>query len=174
MPYAFNNGVRLYWEHEGEGDPLLMIMGLGFPLAMWRDLRSCMARQFRTIVFDNRGVGKSDVWLRPFSIPAMARDAICVMDAAGVRSAHVLGLSMGGMIAQELALLFPNRVQRLVLGCKACKRNSCVREASQRLLGCSRSLPTTLRSAEHRHWEPRRRAKPGFERGDRSPPLPNT
>jgi len=120
MAYAFNNGVRIYWEEEGHGNALLMIMGLGFPLGMWRDLRSCMARHFRTIVYDNRGVGKSDIWLWPFSISTMARDAICVMDAAGVQSAHVLGLSMGGMIAQELALLFPNRVRRLVLGCTTC------------------------------------------------------
>ena len=120
MPYALNHRVRIYWEEEGRGDPLLMIMGLGFSLAMWQDLRSSMARHFRTIVFDNRGVGHSDVVLPPFSIAAMANDAIHVLDSAGVSSAHVLGFSMGGMIAQEVALRFPNRVRRLVLGCTNC------------------------------------------------------
>jgi 3-oxoadipate enol-lactonase len=97
-----------------------MIMGLGFSLAMWRDLRSYMARHFRTIVFDNRGVGTSDAPLWPYSIVAMARDATHVLNAAGASSAHVLGLSMGGMIAQELTLSFPSRVRRLVLGCTNC------------------------------------------------------
>ena len=120
MPYALNNGVRIYWEEDGQGEPLLMIMGLGFSLAMWRDLRPFMARHFRTIVYDNRGAGKSDVLLRPFSMAAMARDAACVLDAAGIPSAHVLGISMGGMIAQELALLLPHRVRKLVLACTTC------------------------------------------------------
>jgi len=97
-----------------------MIMGLGFTLAMWRDLRPLMSQRFRTIVFDNRGVGKSDILLRPFSISMMMRDAACVLDAAGVSSTHVIGFSMGGMIAQELALSFPDRVRKLVLGCTMC------------------------------------------------------
>jgi len=120
MPYAFNNGVRIYWEEGGRGDPLLMIMGLSFTLAMWGELRSVLSKHFRTILLDNRGVGKSDVPLRPFSMRSMARDALCVLDAAGAGIAHVLGLSMGGMIAQELAITSPHRVARLVLGCTQC------------------------------------------------------
>jgi len=120
VPYAINGRVRIYWEEEGQGDPLLMIMGLGFSLAMWRELRACMAQHFRTIVYDNRGVGRSDVLLWPYSIATMARDAVSVLNAAGAPSAHVLGFSMGGMIAQELALSSPNRVRGLVLGCTSC------------------------------------------------------
>jgi 3-oxoadipate enol-lactonase len=120
VPYASNNGVRIWWEEEGQGEPLLMVMGLSFSMAMWRELRGIMAHHFRTILFDNRGVGKSDVPLRPWSMSAMARDAACVMDAAGVESSHVFGISMGGMIAQELALSEPARVRKLVLGCTQC------------------------------------------------------
>lgn len=120
MPYAWNHGVRIYWEEEGRGDPLLMIMGLGYSLHMWRSLRPLMAQHFRAILFDNRGVGASDVPWRRYSIRSMAQDAACVLDAAGVASAHVLGMSMGGMIAQELAINDPQRVRRLVLGCTSC------------------------------------------------------
>jgi pimeloyl-ACP methyl ester carboxylesterase len=120
MPYAYNKRVRIYWEEEGQGDPLLMIMGLGFTLAMWGELRAILSRHFRTILLDNRGVGKTNVPRRPFSMGDMARDALCVLDAASARSAHVLGMSMGGMIAQELALANPDRVRKLVLGCTFC------------------------------------------------------
>jgi len=125
VPYTHNG--RIYWEEEGQGDPLLMIMGLGFSLKMWRDVRPWMAQHFRTIVFDNRGIGRSGIALKPFSMAAMARDAISVLDAAGVTSAHVIGFSMGGMIAQELALSFPNRVRKLVLGCTFCGGREAVR-----------------------------------------------
>jgi pimeloyl-ACP methyl ester carboxylesterase len=120
MPYTISKGARIWWEEEGEGEPLLMVMGLSFSLAMWRDLRTIMARHFRAIVFDNRGVGKSDVPLRPWSMRTMARDAVAVLDAAGVQAAHVLGVSMGGMIAQELTLLYPARVRKLILACTQC------------------------------------------------------
>jgi pimeloyl-ACP methyl ester carboxylesterase len=127
MPYAISGGSRIWWEEEGEGEPLLMIMGLSFSLAMWRDLRAIMARHFRAIVFDNRGVGKSDVPLRPWSMGTMACDAAAVLDAAGVETAHVIGVSMGGMIAQELALRYPSRVRKLILACTQCGGTRSVR-----------------------------------------------
>jgi pimeloyl-ACP methyl ester carboxylesterase len=133
MPYTFNRGIRIYWEEEGRGEPLVMIMGLGFSLAMWRNLRPSMARHFRIIVYDNRGVGKSDVPLGRYSIAAMARDAISVLDAAGIPAAHLLGMSMGGMIAQEVALSFPQRVNKLVLGCTSCSGRRSAPEVRQAL-----------------------------------------
>jgi pimeloyl-ACP methyl ester carboxylesterase len=117
MPYALNQGVRIYWEEHGTGPPILMIMGLSFTHEMWHRMVPALAQHYRLVMFDNRGMGRSDVPKGRFSIPQMATDAVAVMDAAGVRSAHVLGASMGGMIAQELALRIPHRVCSLMLGC---------------------------------------------------------
>jgi pimeloyl-ACP methyl ester carboxylesterase len=131
MPYARNQRPRIYWEEEGCGDPLLMIMGLGYSHVMWRDLRAMMARHFRVIVFDNRGCGRSShPWWR-FAISDMATDALRVLDAAAVAAAHVLGISMGGMIAQELTLRNPERVRRLVLGCTFCGGSYVTRPAPE-------------------------------------------
>jgi pimeloyl-ACP methyl ester carboxylesterase len=120
MPITTNAGANIYWEEEGSGDPLLLIMGLGYTLDMWYRARPHFARRYRTILFDNRGVGRSDVPPGPYPVPLMASDALAVLDAAGAAQAHVLGLSLGGMIAQELALAAPDRVRSLVLGCTTC------------------------------------------------------
>ncbi len=122
MPYAIRNGVRLYWEEHGSGPPLLLIMGLSFTLEMWHRVAPQFAKDYRVILLDNRGVGRSDVPPgRRYTIGTMAEDAFAVLEAAGVdEPALVLGASMGGMIAQELTLRHPERVQALVLGCTAC------------------------------------------------------
>jgi len=120
MPYATSDGSRIYWEESGAGEPLLLIMGLGYSHEMWHRTRPVVSAHYRTILFDNRGVGKSDVPQGAYSIAQMAADADAVLDAAGIEKAHVFGVSMGGMIAQEVALNYPDRVNRLVLGCTAC------------------------------------------------------
>ena len=120
MPYAESDGAKIYWEEQGSGPPLLLIMGRGYTLDMWNRALPALAEHYRTIVFDNRGVGRSDVPPGPYSIQMMAADARAVMDAAGMDSAHVFGVSMGGMIAQEFTLQYPARVKSLVLGCTAC------------------------------------------------------
>ena len=116
MPFADNAGTKIYWEESGTGEPLLLIMGLGYPHDMWHRTRPVVSSHYRTILFDNRGVGKSDLPPGPYSIAQMAADAAAVLDAAGVEKANVFGVSMGGMIAQEFALNYPQRVNRLVLG----------------------------------------------------------
>ena len=119
MPFVINQGIKIYWDEEGAGAPILLIMGLGYASCMWHRTRPVLSAAYRTIAFDNRGVGRSDVPPGPYSITAMASDAAAVLDAAGIGRAHVFGVSMGGMIAQEFALQHPERVQSLILGCTA-------------------------------------------------------
>jgi len=102
---------------QGRGEPVLLIMGLGYPSSLWHRTRPMLAQDFRTVALDNRGVGLSDVPSGPYSISTMASDAAAVLDAAGVSNAHVFGVSMGGMVAQEFALQYPARTRSLILGC---------------------------------------------------------
>ncbi|MFZ0771494.1 MAG: alpha/beta fold hydrolase [Candidatus Sulfotelmatobacter sp.] len=117
MSFVENQGVKLYWDEQGRGEPVLLIMGLGYPSSLWHRSRPVLAQHFRTVAPDNRGVGLSDVPPGPYSIATMASDADAVLDAAGVSSAHIFGVSMGGMIAQEFALQYPARTRSLILGC---------------------------------------------------------
>ena len=117
MPQTTGNGINLYYEVHGEGEPLLLIMGLSLNSKSWFRTLPVLSEYFKVIVFDNRGTGLSDKPNSPYSIEQMAEDARCVLDAAGVDTAHVYGISMGGMIAQRLALKYPSRVRSLVLGC---------------------------------------------------------
>ena len=119
MPFADNQGARIYWDEQGRGAPVLLIMGLGWTSAMWHRTRPILAGHYRTIALDNRGAGRSDVPPGPYSIALMASDAAAVLDAAGIERAYIFGVSMGGMIAQEFALQYPQRVHSLILGCTA-------------------------------------------------------
>jgi 3-oxoadipate enol-lactonase len=120
MPYLMSDGAKIYWREEGVGDPLLLIMGLGCSSDLWHRTTPELSLGYRTILFDNRGVGRSDAPPGPYSISQMAGDAAAVLEAAGIESAHVFGYSMGGMIAQELALQHPLKVRSLILGGTNC------------------------------------------------------
>ena len=119
MSFINNQGAKIYWDEQGEGEPVLLIMGLGYPSVMWYRTRPLLASRYRTIALDNRGVGLSDMPPGTYPIALMAADAVAVLDASGCGRAHVYGVSMGGMIAQEFALQYPNRVRSLILGCTA-------------------------------------------------------
>ncbi len=116
MPFAENNGVRLHWDSQGEGTPILLVMGHSYSSALWYPALPVFARQHRVITFDNRGTGASDT-TRTLTVRQMAEDAVAVMDAAGVAKAHVYGVSMGGVVVQELAMWRPDRVASLIVGC---------------------------------------------------------
>lgn len=109
--------MKLAWERHGAGAPLLLIHGLGYARWGWEPVLPGLADRFDVILFDNRGIGESDAPPGPYTAADMAADAIQVLDEAGVERAHVVGTSLGGMIAQELALAHPERVDRLVLAC---------------------------------------------------------
>jgi len=115
MPRLRCNGVELRVEDIGAGPPLLCIMGLGASLETWVAQREAFAAHHRLILFDNRGAGESECPPPPWTVPDMAADAIGVLDALGIERAHVLGVSMGGMIAQEMAIGWPDRVDRMVV-----------------------------------------------------------
>jgi 3-oxoadipate enol-lactonase len=112
-PDAFTS---LSWESIGSGHPLLLIMGLGLSGGAWWRSVPPLARRFRVITYDHRGTGASTALGYTYTTEAMADDALAVLDSAGVERAHVYGISLGGMVAQQLALRHPRRVAGLVLG----------------------------------------------------------
>src|SRR5829696_1239718 len=109
--------MRIAWERHGSGEPLLLIHGLGYARWGWEPVLEPLERSFDVIVFDNRGIGESDAPPGPYTVAELAADAAQVLDEAEVERANVLGTSLGGMVAQELALTAPERVDRLVLAC---------------------------------------------------------
>ncbi len=120
MPQVQRDGYALYYETHGTGHPLLLIRGIGSNLENWYEQLPVFSQKYQVIVFDNQGIGRSGDSGRPRSIADMAGDAAAVLEAAGAARAHAMGLSMGGMIAQELALGWPERVAGLVLTATHC------------------------------------------------------
>ena len=117
MSMATVGSIELYYEEHGSGDPLLLIMGLAADSMAWMFQVPDFSEHYRTITFYNRGVGRSSKPSGPYSIHEMADDTAGLLDTLGIDRTHVVGVSMGGMIAQELALRHPRRVRGLVLAC---------------------------------------------------------
>jgi 3-oxoadipate enol-lactonase len=118
MAFVEQPGYRIHYQSFGDpgAPPLLLIMGLGMGSSAWDTLPAKLAEWFHVVIFDNRGMGSSTPSPGGFRIRDLADDAARVLDAAGIAQAGVFGISMGGMIAQELALHYPSRVRSLVLG----------------------------------------------------------
>lgn len=115
MPHQTVNGIQIYYEEQGKGEPLLLINGLAFPMDLWFAQIEELSKDFRVIALDNRGIGRTDKPDEEYTISMMASDAAGLLKALGIDKAHVAGLSMGGFIAQQMALSYPDIVCRLVL-----------------------------------------------------------
>lgn len=115
MPTANVNGIDIHYKIHGQGEPLVLVAGLGYDLWMWHKMVPGLAEHFQVIAFDNRGVGHSARPAGPYTAQMLAADTVGLLDTLGLDAAHVMGHSMGGFVAQALALDHPGRVRRLIL-----------------------------------------------------------
>lgn len=129
------DGTSIHYEIHGAGAPVLLIMGLGSNAYGWARAIPWLAERYRTIAFDNRGTGRSGIPAGAYAIAQMADDAAAVLDAAGHETAHVVGASLGGMIAQRFALRFPRRLRSLALLCTTPGGAQAARPAADVALG---------------------------------------
>ncbi len=116
MPKIHVSDINIYYELYGSGEPILLIMGLGGSLLGWQSQIPTLSQRLRVVAFDNRGCGRSDVPTSDYSMSLFADDAAGLLRALDIESAHVFGVSMGGMIAQEMTLRHPSMVRSLILG----------------------------------------------------------
>jgi 3-oxoadipate enol-lactonase len=115
MPLAKINGININYQVEGQGEPLVLIMGLGAPLSSWKYNIPFLKQHFQVVCFDNRGIGKTDKPRGPYTIGMMADDTLGLMDYLNIKKANMLGFSMGGVIALEIATSHPDRIMKLIL-----------------------------------------------------------
>jgi 3-oxoadipate enol-lactonase len=112
---ADSQGVKIGYELLGDGEPLALVHGLAYDRAGWGRLPGLLARSFRVVLIDNRGVGESDAPEGPYAVSQLADDVVAVLDDAGIERTNLFGVSLGGYVAQELALTHPERIEKLVL-----------------------------------------------------------
>src|SRR5256712_1396983 len=115
MPSVKVNDIQMYYEIHGDGEPLVLIVGLGTDISEWEGIIRGLAKKYKVLAFDNRGAGRTDKPDTPYSIEMMAHDTAGLMQTLGIQQAHILGISMGGRIALALALRHPKSVKKLVL-----------------------------------------------------------
>ncbi len=120
MPRVKVGDINIYYEIHGEGMPLVLIMGLGGNTTRWFHILPVLSQEFQVIAFDNRGAGRSDKPDIPYTMEMMADDIAGLLDVIDIDSAHIFGISLGGMVAQHFALRHPRRVTSLILGCTRC------------------------------------------------------
>lgn len=139
MPYANVNNTNIYYEMNGSGDqPVVLIGGLGSQIQSWATQVPIYSERFRVVTFDNRGAGMSDKTDENFTIEDMADDTIALMDGLGIDRASFVGKSMGGMIAQWIGIKYPERIDKLVMGCSSASRD----EVGNTILRIGRDIAT--------------------------------
>lgn len=142
MPCAQLDGFELYYEIHGQGQPLVLIRGVGSTADNWYEQVPAFAPHYQVVIFDNRAIARSGDPGGEFSMADLAGDTVGLMDALGLERAHVLGLSLGGMIAQEVALSYPRRVDGLVLAATHCGGQNAVPAAPEIIEAFGRLLTT--------------------------------
>src|ERR1700722_8113789 len=115
MPKTKVNETSLYYELHGKGDPLVLIAGYACDISFWQPIIETLAKNFKVLIFDNRGSGRSDSPDSVYSVEMMAQDVIGLMDKVGFHHAHIVGHSMGGAIAQRIAYAYPTRLKKLII-----------------------------------------------------------
>jgi pimeloyl-ACP methyl ester carboxylesterase len=155
MPRVRVSEVDLAYRVRGAGDPVFLIGGFSMVKESWGLQVQGLATHFRVVTPDNRGVGETRIPPRPFSVSDMAADTVGLMDALGIAAAHVFGVSMGGLIAQELALDYPHRVRKVVLGCTTHGGRRAVRPTLEVLEALGRATDPGVPVEEAvRNWVP--------------------
>jgi 3-oxoadipate enol-lactonase len=156
-------GPTVHYVRRGEGEPLLLIQGMGGNHLSWGEpFLEALEGDFDVVAYDHRGVGRSSRVTDPFTIVELADDAAALLDALGWDSAHVVGISMGGMVAQELALRHPERLRTLTLGCTYCggegsalTSNEVFSRRATRSTSRPAMAPTSPRTRPSTRWRPR-------------------
>jgi pimeloyl-ACP methyl ester carboxylesterase len=133
MPIREINGINVYYEIHGQGDPLVLIMGLRRNIEWWYRQVPDLSKHFKVLVFDNRGAGRTDKPVMDYSIRLFADDTAVLMESLDIKKAHILAVSMGGYIAQELAINHPEMVRSLLLGCTSAGGERAVLMSPERL-----------------------------------------
>ncbi len=139
MPYVPTRDLMTYYEEAGSGTPLVLIRGLGSDLQAWALQVPALAKHFRVITYDNRGAGRTSAPDKPYSIAGMADDLAALLSELKIDRASVLGYSMGGMIAQEFALKYPNKLEKLILLASSAKLDGYSRTIIENFISVRRS-----------------------------------
>src|SRR3990167_9486363 len=117
MPKITANNISMHYEQHGTGDDLVLIGGLTSDHQVWKSALRILSQYFRVLIFDNRGAGQTDTPDLPYTTELMAKDTLALMTALNIPRAHIVGHSLGGCIAQQMALIAPDKVKKLVIAC---------------------------------------------------------
>jgi pimeloyl-ACP methyl ester carboxylesterase len=148
MPHVTTNGIQMFYEERGSGEPLICIMGVTAPGGVWDAHAAEWSKHFRCILGDNRGVGLTDKPEGPYTTAMMADDYAGLMDQLGIKQARVVGCSLGSVVAQQLALRHPEKVKSMILMCTWARQDRFGLYTWQHLMKCK----STMRPEDFMHY----------------------